>query len=99
MDEVGRVLANISNVVPGGIVVFFPSYDYEKLIYSHWEKTGVIARLGAKKKVFREPRKANQVDFMLGQYTSVIKVGRLVLIIVKFFKELIRRNPANQCMN
>ncbi|XP_072040850.1 ATP-dependent DNA helicase DDX11-like [Amphiura filiformis] len=73
MDEVGRVLVNVSNVVPGGVVIFFPSYDYEKLIYSHWEKTGVIARLGMKKKVFREPRKANQVDFMLGQYTSIIE--------------------------
>lgn len=75
MDEVGRIITNISNVVPGGVVVFFPSYDYEKTIYTHWEKTGVIARFEAKKKVFREPRKANQVDFMLGQYTSVIEVS------------------------
>ena len=80
MDEVGRVLANVSNVVPGGVVVFFPSYDYEKLIYSHWEKTGVIRRLEAKKKVFREPRKANQVDFLLGQYTSIIEVRRIGLL-------------------
>ena len=82
MDEVGRVLANVSNVVPGGVVVFFPSYDYEKLIYNHWEKTGVIRRLEAKKKVFREPKKANQVDFLLGQYTSVIEVSRILLLIL-----------------
>lgn len=29
MEELGRSLINLSNVVPEGIVVFFPSYSYE----------------------------------------------------------------------
>lgn len=73
MDEVGRILVNISNVVPGGVVCFFPSYDYEKQIYAHWEAQGVLTRLSHRKKVFREPRKANQVDHILGQYAAIIE--------------------------
>ena len=74
MDEVGRVLANISNVVPGGVVCFFPSYDYEKKLHAYWESTGLIKRIEMRKRIFREPRKAGQADFILGQYSSFIEV-------------------------
>uniref|UniRef100_A0AAR2J949 Helicase ATP-binding domain-containing protein n=1 Tax=Pygocentrus nattereri TaxID=42514 RepID=A0AAR2J949_PYGNA len=51
MEETGRVLSNLCNVVPGGVVCFFPSYEYEKRILGHWESNGVLQRLAAKKKV------------------------------------------------
>lgn len=51
MDETGRILSNICNVVPGGVVCFFPSYEYSKRIIGHWEASGVLNRLGNKKKV------------------------------------------------
>lgn len=51
MEETGRVLANLCNIVPGGVVCFFPSYEYEKRILGHWESTGVLQRLQSKKKV------------------------------------------------
>lgn len=55
MDETGRILCNLCNVVPGGVVCFFPSYEYEKQVYAHWEKTGLLTRLAAKKKVLAQP--------------------------------------------
>ncbi|KAM6321210.1 ATP-dependent DNA helicase DDX11 [Aegotheles albertisi] len=73
MDEVGRILCNLCNVVPGGVVCFFPSYEYEKQVYAHWEKTGVLARLAAKKKIFQEPKKSNQVEQVLVEYAKCIK--------------------------
>uniref|UniRef100_A0A3P8V111 DEAD/H (Asp-Glu-Ala-Asp/His) box helicase 11 n=1 Tax=Cynoglossus semilaevis TaxID=244447 RepID=A0A3P8V111_CYNSE len=51
MDEIGRVLSNICNIVPGGVVCFFPSYEYSRHIISHWETSGTLARLAIKKKV------------------------------------------------
>jgi chromosome transmission fidelity protein 1 len=60
--ELGRLLCNVCNIVPGGVVCFLPSYDYEQLVYAHFQTTGVLQRIGAKKKVFREPRKAGQVS-------------------------------------
>ncbi|XP_005144439.3 ATP-dependent DNA helicase DDX11 isoform X1 [Melopsittacus undulatus] len=73
MDEMGRILCNLCNVVPGGVVCFFPSYEYEKQIYAHWEKTGLLTRLAVKKKIFQEPKKANQVEQVLGEYAKCIK--------------------------
>ncbi|XP_053832920.1 ATP-dependent DNA helicase DDX11 isoform X2 [Vidua macroura] len=73
MDETGRILHNLCNVIPGGVVCFFPSYEYEKRVYGHWEKTGLLSRLAAKKKIFQEPKKANQVEQVLVEYAKCIK--------------------------
>ncbi|XP_053321462.1 ATP-dependent DNA helicase DDX11 [Spea bombifrons] len=73
MDETGRVLTNLCNVVPGGIVCFFPSYEYQKKVQGHWEKTGLLKRLAAKKKIYQEPKKASQVDQVLAEYSRCIK--------------------------
>ncbi|XP_072551300.1 ATP-dependent DNA helicase DDX11 [Salminus brasiliensis] len=73
MEETGRVLSNLCNVVPGGVVCFFPSYEYERRILAHWESTGVLQRLAAKKKVFQEPKKASQVEQVLTEYSKCIQ--------------------------
>ncbi|CAN8212736.1 unnamed protein product [Coccothraustes coccothraustes] len=73
MDETGRILCNLCNVIPGGVVCFFPSYEYEKQVYGHWEKSGLLSRLAARKKIFQEPKKANQVEQVLVEYAKCIK--------------------------
>ncbi|XP_046889666.1 ATP-dependent DNA helicase DDX11 isoform X2 [Hypomesus transpacificus] len=73
MDETGRVLSNLCNVVPGGVVCFFPSYEYSRRIVGHWESSGVLARLASKKKIFQEPKKANQVEQVLSEFSRCIQ--------------------------
>lgn len=75
LDELGRVLVNVCTVVPGGVVCFLPSYDYEQKVYSHFENSGVIQRLSNKKKVFREPKKSNQLDGVLADYAKTIRLS------------------------
>ncbi|XP_051886100.1 ATP-dependent DNA helicase DDX11 [Pristis pectinata] len=76
LDECGRVLVNLCKVVPGGIVCFFPSYEYENLVYKHWEKTGLLVQLEAKKKIFQEPKKASLVEQVLSEYSRCIQHSR-----------------------
>ncbi|KAI0237636.1 ATP-dependent DNA helicase DDX11 [Lamellibrachia satsuma] len=73
MQELGRVMYNLCNIVPGGIVCFFPSYEYERRVYSHWERNGFLEKMAARKKIFREPSHACQVDHMLTEYTTYIR--------------------------
>ncbi|XP_041853276.1 ATP-dependent DNA helicase DDX11 isoform X1 [Melanotaenia boesemani] len=73
MDETGRILSNICNVVPGGVVCFFPSYEYSRRIISHWEASGVLTRLANKKKIFQEPKKASQVEQVLNEFSRCIQ--------------------------
>ncbi|KAJ8373528.1 hypothetical protein SKAU_G00041080 [Synaphobranchus kaupii] len=73
MEEAGRTLSNLCNVVPGGVVCFFPSYEYERRILAHWETSGILGRLSAKKKIFQEPKKASQVEQVLTEYSKCIQ--------------------------
>lgn len=73
MDETGRILCNLCNVVPGGVVCFFPSYEYQHQVCARWEKSGLLARLTIRKKIFQEPRKANRVEQVLLEYSRCIK--------------------------
>uniref|UniRef100_A0A671KL39 ATP-dependent DNA helicase DDX11 n=1 Tax=Sinocyclocheilus anshuiensis TaxID=1608454 RepID=A0A671KL39_9TELE len=73
MEETGRVLSNLCNIVPGGVVCFFPSYEYEKRILGHWESTSILQRLQSKKKIFQEPKKASQVERVLSDYSKCIQ--------------------------
>ena len=50
-DELGRLLINIFAVVAGGVVCFFSSYDYEEQVYTHWQSTGILDKMNARKKV------------------------------------------------
>lgn len=71
MDELGRIIQNLCNIVPDGIVIFFPSYAYEQQLYEHWKNSGVLQRIAAKKMIFRET-KTNNVDNILQSYTACI---------------------------
>ena len=51
MDELGRVVYNLCNIVPGGVVCFFPSYEYESRVYAHWQNSGFLDKMAARKKV------------------------------------------------
>ncbi|XP_031829021.1 ATP-dependent DNA helicase DDX11 isoform X2 [Nomia melanderi] len=73
LNELGRALVNICNIVPAGIVVFLPSYNFEELLYKHLDKSGIIAKISSKKCVFREPKLASQANEILEQYSHHIK--------------------------
>ncbi|KYN37720.1 ATP-dependent RNA helicase chl1 [Trachymyrmex septentrionalis] len=73
LDELGRALLNLCNIVPAGIVVFFPSYNYEDIVFKHLNKSGVISKISTKKCIYREPKLASQVNTILDQYAHSIK--------------------------
>lgn len=67
------MIHNVCKLVPGGVICFFPSYEYEKFVYNHWETSGTLAKIASKKKVFREPKRAGQVDQVLQEYSACIE--------------------------
>ncbi|XP_043503572.1 ATP-dependent DNA helicase DDX11 [Polistes fuscatus] len=72
LDELGRMLINFCNIIPAGIVIFLPSYDYENIVYEHLYKSGVITKIRLKKQIFREPKSTSQVSDVLEQYSRCI---------------------------
>jgi chromosome transmission fidelity protein 1 len=49
--ELGQILSNFVNIVPGGMVAFFPSYSFLNTVKAEWATNGMMERFNAKKKV------------------------------------------------
>ena len=59
LNELGQLILNLCSVVPGGMVVFFPSYSSLHLAQKAWNTTQHMIKFGAKKTVslvFRDGR-------------------------------------------
>jgi hypothetical protein len=41
LDDLGRAILNLASVVPAGLVVFLPSYDFERALLAHWSRAPV----------------------------------------------------------
>lgn len=82
IDEMGKAVLNICNIVPDGVVIFFPSYAYLDSIIARWSlplegKPSVWERLGKKKALFKEskdPKVAGGEDVLLS-YAQAIDAG------------------------
>lgn len=72
LDELANALCNYGNIVPRGMVVFFPSYASLESAWKRWTETGALERLGRRKQVYSEPRDASQVDVILHKYSTAI---------------------------
>ncbi|MCO5590825.1 hypothetical protein L7F22_044800 [Adiantum nelumboides] len=91
IEELGRLLFNLCCIVPEGVVVFLPSFEYEQQLYSAWKGTGIIDKLQKRKALFREPRDAALAELTLQEYRESIigavrssagKTGAVLLCIV-----------------
>ena len=72
MEDLGRAIINFCCIIPGGIVVFFQSYDYKEYLFTYWQKRGILKSMESKKKLFTEPKKSTNVDAVLNEYTVFI---------------------------
>jgi len=75
INSLGRTILNLCNIVPDGIVIFFPSYQYEKQVYECWQKNGIISNMEKKKKFLREAsvtEDATSLDKILHEYRNII---------------------------
>ncbi|KIM43305.1 hypothetical protein M413DRAFT_18375 [Hebeloma cylindrosporum] len=70
--QLGQVLLNFSNIVPAGMIVFFPSYKFLNTAKAFWTKSGTLEKFGYKKEVFFEPEESSQVEKVLQEYAGAI---------------------------
>ncbi|XP_013139069.1 PREDICTED: probable ATP-dependent RNA helicase DDX11 isoform X1 [Papilio polytes] len=88
LNEVGRLLRNVSSIVPGGVVCFLPSYAYELTVYQHLLNNKFIDSISKKKVIFREPKSATEVEQVLQKFATAVRkregdrTGALLLSVV-----------------
>ncbi|XP_073011468.1 uncharacterized protein [Typha latifolia] len=79
-DALGTTLEEICGIVPGGALVFFPSYKLLDKLRARWCQTGQWSRLNAAKPVFVEPR-GNTEEFepvLKGYYNAILGKNKAV---------------------
>ncbi|KAL9238088.1 hypothetical protein vseg_012561 [Gypsophila vaccaria] len=72
-DAVGKSLEELFRVIPGGALVFFPSYKLMDKLCKRWRQTGQWSLLNARKPLYVEPR-GSQEDLeneLQGYYCSI----------------------------
>ena len=72
LDELGKTVARVSKHVPGGLLMFFPSYRLMNDVYERWEQSNVLHELEQIKTVYKEPKKATEYQYVMDQYYSSI---------------------------
>ena len=81
IDELGNTLIRLCQVIPDGVVIFFPSYAYLEQVTSKWRlatngKTSIHDLLIRLKNVFRESKESAGVDDILRHYANAIDAGK-----------------------
>ncbi|OUM58708.1 hypothetical protein PIROE2DRAFT_34546, partial [Piromyces sp. E2] len=86
LKELGQLILNVINVIPDGIVVFFPSYHYLNEVWEFWNNNNCLKQIGNKKRIFKEPRNSKLVEKTLNDYSQEINnnnsKGALLLCVV-----------------
>ena len=85
IDELGRTILNLCNVVPFGFVVFLPSYNYESQVFQRWRATGLLSQIDKKKSVHREPKNSRDLEAALARYSdkaSSTKAGAVLFSVM-----------------
>ncbi len=49
ISQLGQVLLNFVNMIPAGMIVFFPSYKFLNFSKESWKKSGLLDKFGCKK--------------------------------------------------
>jgi DNA excision repair protein ERCC-2 len=72
----GDLLLKFCQMVPDGVVCFFPSYVYLQLVFKSWWDDGTIAQIMKSKLFFLETEIADETSIALENYRKAIECGR-----------------------
>eukprot|EP00644_Phytophthora_capsici_P003632 jgi/Phyca11/126714/e_gw1.64.11.1 len=72
-DSMGQLLLQYSQSIPGGILMFFPSYSLLNKLTTRWKKTKLWGEIEQFKSMYSEPRNAGKdFDALLDDYKDTI---------------------------
>jgi len=83
-DEMGRLLMNVCETVPHGVLCFMPSYLLMEKLCERWRVTGTMGQLNRIKAVMCEPRRADRLNELMAEYYGAVRrSGALFLAVYR----------------
>ena len=74
LEELAKTFLQLVEIIPKGIVVFFPSYAFLSACLNAWREKGFLDKISKLKSVFEEPRGA-AVEDILSAYTRSVQLS------------------------
>ncbi|KAF5382526.1 hypothetical protein D9615_002808 [Tricholomella constricta] len=68
--ELGQILLNFINIVPAGMIVFFPSYNFLNTAKAVWHQSGLLDKFGVKKKTTTDKARGALLFAVIGAKLS-----------------------------
>lgn len=78
LDELGRLVYNICAVIPDGLVLFFPSYEFKDQVLERWKSNGFYQKINSRKRVFEEFRRKGEEPNAFQLYSTFLEEHRRV---------------------
>ena len=72
IDDLALTIAKAIENVPGGVLIFFPSYKLMNDTYDRWEKSRGLLAIQQHKQIYKEPSKATEYQIILDRFYSAI---------------------------
>ena len=70
--DLGKTIARVASITPGGMLVFFPSYGLMDQCFEIWERNYVTPLIASQKCLFREPKDPKEYQLIIQKYYEAI---------------------------
>ena len=75
IDDLAKTVTKLISKVPGGVLIFFPSYRVMSDTYDRWQKKGGLKDILQHKSVYREPQNSNEYQLVIDRFYSDVYEG------------------------
>ncbi|KAK9722683.1 DEAD 2 [Popillia japonica] len=72
LSSLGRTILNFMRMIPGGLLIFFPSYPTLRMCQDHWQQEGTWTSMNSLKTIFIEPRDKTSFNNVMNEYYAAI---------------------------
>ncbi|KAG7164976.1 regulator of telomere elongation helicase 1-like [Homarus americanus] len=66
--SLGQTILNFSRVIPGGLLVFFPSYSIMRFCRDEWQNSGIWSKISIGKPIFVEPQTKEEFNSAMEEF-------------------------------
>lgn len=82
LESLGKAVLGYCEVIPHGILVFFPSYRMIETLMDFWGRSGILKKLSGYKEVILEPKGKEDFDKAMTDYYQAVKARGALLLAV-----------------
>ncbi|VVC45636.1 Hypothetical protein CINCED_3A003007 [Cinara cedri] len=82
--SLGQTLVNFSRIIPGGTLVFFPSYPFLEHCINYWQGCNIWTSIAKNKSLFVEPKNKDVLISVIEEYYKAIRENNGAILLAVY---------------